>query len=430
MKSAFTSLLRATAFLIIGGFIGFWLSDTIKDARLMFSAASTQSTASAAWKDFAQRIEAVGNRILEDDFANTTDRDRAEGIRQLAHVIVDGLRWEFDNASPEFTGLLVNNTDTSGWGGPNVDNKYLRGRIDGESTYILTGNIAGLEDIAIQSSKGDLHMGQIGASATLDLSSLLVSDNGDFTIIISPEQQQGNWIKQGEDHTILSIRAYYYDWTKHSDGKFYLVKDGNQGLAPSPLTEAEAAQRLANATHWIETGLVGWDKWLKLALSGAQDNVANGPRTVGGGSSTLLYGSVPFAMKADQAMIIELENPQASYYSYQTYTYSWFDAGDYANRQTSLNHTQTRTDSDGKIRYIASVKDPGVANWIDLEGRSKGMITFRYMNANNPQQPEVTVVPLSELPSHLPADTAIVSKDERRSTIAIRQKHVQHRFHN
>lgn len=191
MKSAFTSLLRATAFLIIGGFIGFWLSDTIKDARLMFSAASTQSTASAAWKDFAQRIEAVGNRILEDDFANTTDRDRAEGIRQLAHVIVDGLRWEFDNASPEFTGLLVNNTDTSGWGGPNVDNKYLRGRIDGESTYILTGNIAGLEDIAIQSSKGDLHMGQIGASATLDLSSLLVSDNGDFTIIISPEQQQG-----------------------------------------------------------------------------------------------------------------------------------------------------------------------------------------------------------------------------------------------
>jgi len=76
MKSAFTSLLRATAFLIIGGFIGFWLSDTIKDARLMFSAASTQSSASAAWKDFAQRIEAVGNRILEDDFANTTDRDR------------------------------------------------------------------------------------------------------------------------------------------------------------------------------------------------------------------------------------------------------------------------------------------------------------------------------------------------------------------
>ncbi len=430
MKSAFASVLRATAFLIIGGLIGFLLSDTIKDAKLMFSAASTQSSASAAWKDFAQRIEAVGNRILEDDFPNVTDRDRAEGIRQLAHVIVDGLRWEFDSASPEFTGLLVNNTDTSGWGGPNVDNKYLRGRIDGKSTYILTGNIAGLEDIAVQSSKGDLHMGQIGASATLDLSTLSISDNGDFTITISPDQHTGNWIKQGEDHTILSIRAYYYDWTKHRDGIFYLVKDGNQGLAPATLTEAEAAQRLANATHWIETGLVGWDKWLKLALAGAEDNVANGPRTVGGGSSTLLYGSVPFAMEADQAMIIEVEDPQASYYSFQTYTYSWFDAGDYANKQTSLNHRQTKTDGDGKIRFVASIQDPGVANWIDLEDRNRGMITFRYMNAKNPQQPVVILVPFSEIKSHLPADTATVSEEERKSAIAIRQKHVQHRFHN
>ena len=268
MKLNVLSLFKAVLLLIVGGIVGYLLSDTITDTRRMFSQAASHDNAREAWEEFSDRINAVADRMLKSDFPNQTDRQRAEGIRQLAHVIVDGLRWEFDNASPEFTGLLVNNTDTSGWGGPNVDNKYLRGRIDGDSTYTLTGNIGQLYDLAIQTNKGDLHMGQVGASETLDMSELVVDAQGNFTVTISPEPQSGNWIQQGPDHTILSIRAYYVDWEKHGSGQFYLVREGSQGEAPPPLSEKEAAQRekdaaesanrakstfLANMSHEIRT---------------------------------------------------------------------------------------------------------------------------------------------------------------------------------
>jgi hypothetical protein len=69
-------------------------------------------------------------------FPHDSDRDRAEGFRQLAHMIVEGLRWEFDHGDAQFPSLMVSNTDTTGWGGPNVDNKYLRAKINGQSTYL------------------------------------------------------------------------------------------------------------------------------------------------------------------------------------------------------------------------------------------------------------------------------------------------------
>jgi len=326
--------------------------------------------------------------------------------------------------------LMVSNTDTTGWGGPNVDNKYLRARIDGASTYVLSGNVADLREIAIQTNKGDMHMGKIGASETFDLSKLTLDEAGNFSVRISPDPQQGDWIAQGEDHTILSIRAYYLDWAARDSSVFYLVKEGKEGLAPPPLSEAEAATRLGNAAHWIESNVVGWNKWLKLATLNATPNEPGEPRSVGGGSSTLLYGSVPFSLDPGTALVVEVDDPQASYFSFQTYRYGWFDAGDFANRQTSINSHQAHRGSDGKIRFVASSQDPGVPNWIDLEGRPSGLIVYRYMNAKNAQPPRVAVVPDTEVREQLPADTPIVGEDERRSAIAVRQRHVRWRFHN
>lgn len=430
MRSIFVSTLRMIFLVIVGIFIGIFVANPINDMVRILSPGATQNKAEAAWEDFGRTIARVSSRILEEDFPSLSDRDRAEGIRQLSHVIVDGLRWEFDHSSAEFTSILVNNTDTSGWGGPNVDNKYLRGRIDGKSTYVLTGNVSQIAEIAIQTNKGDLHQGQIGSSATMDLAMIEADEKGDFKIFISPERHEGNWIKLAPDHTILSLRVYYYDWRTAESGRFSLVKQGHEGLAPPALTEAEAAQRVANASRWIESNILGWDKWQKLAMASAEENKANGPRSVDGGSSTLLYGGIPFSLQKDEALIIEIVDPQARYYSIQTYTYGWFDAGDYANRQTSLNQFQTHQSSDGVIRYVACGSDPGVANWIDIEERNRGLLTYRYMGAKNPQRPTVKKVAIAELANYLPADTVRVTKEQRKNNIALRQRHVQQRFHN
>ena len=129
-------------------------------------------------------------------------------------------------------------------------------------------------------------------------------------------------------------------------------------------------------------------------------------------------------------MLVELPDPQATYFSLQTYTHGWFAPGDYANRQTSLNNTQLLADSDNVYRIVLSAQDPGVANWIDTEGRSRGLLVYRYMQALTPETPSVQLLSLDELSERLPSDTARVDESERRAAISIRQKHIQHRFHN
>jgi len=426
-----TRLVGAVALVLLGGVLGYWLSDGITDVRKMYAPPPTKTDAAAAWDDFAERIGALGHRILQDDFPNETDADRAEGIRHLVHMIVEGLRWEFVHGRSEPASLMISNTDSTGWGAPNVDNKYYRARIDGTSTYTLMGNVDSLHDIAIQTNKGDIHQGQVGASETLDLSTITVDGDGDFSITIGPEEPpEGNWLQSRPEDTFLSIRSYFVDWERGDAGQFYLVENGREGLAPAPLTEAEAAARLGRAANWIEANVVGWNRWFRMVLMGTKENEPIAPRLVDGGSSTLLYGGIPMDLPEGMAMVIEIEDPRADYFSFQTYRLGWYSAGDYANRQTSLNRHQTHVGSDGKIRFVVSSKDPGVPNWIDTEGRSDELVVFRYIKADNPQLPKVTLVPEPDVLSLFPSDTPTVSAEERRATIATRQRHVQHRFHN
>ena len=52
---------------------------------------------------------------------------------------------------------------------------------------------------------------------------------------------------------------------------------------------------------------------------------------------------------------------------------------DYANRAVSLNRVQTETDDEGNFTMILAHQDPGVANWLDTEGRNSGTIYWRFL---------------------------------------------------
>ena len=46
----------------------------------------------------------------------------------------------------------------------------------------------------------------------------------------------------------------------------------------------------------------------------------------------------------------------------------WYISLDYINHQTSLTADQARVDPDGRIRFVVSERDPGVANWLECTG--------------------------------------------------------------
>ena len=201
--------------------LGYSQSHRIDFLRLIFSEPEVQSSAHEAWQDYLQKMSELGDVILTNEFPNATDRDRAEGFRQLAHMMVVGMLLEFDHADPAFPSFAAHNTDTTGWGGPNIDNKYFRAPIDAQYSYRLTGNVTSLHDVAIQTIEGDFHLGKVGASKVFTAETLTTDDAGYFELTISATKpDSGDWLPFDPTHKQLIMRAYYSDWSKHTDGEF------------------------------------------------------------------------------------------------------------------------------------------------------------------------------------------------------------------
>jgi hypothetical protein len=111
----------------------------------------------------------------------------------------------------------------------------------------------------------------------------------------------------------------------------------------------------------------------------------------------------------------------------------WYISLDYINHQTSLTADQARIDPDGRMRFVISERDPGVANWLELTGHQRGYVQIRWQRLTRdlePQDgPEVSIVAFSELPDSLPFyDDARVSAVQWRARIAARQAAIAERM--
>ena len=98
-----------------------------------------------------------------------------------------------------------------------------------------------------------------------------------------------------------------------------------------------------------------------------------------------------------------------------------FNAIDFVGRQSSLNGHQACIDSDGKFRAVIAHRDPGVPNWLDTAGFNRGTAIGRWYGCSSHPMPTLERVPLARLREHLPADTPVVSAQQRSETLQARR---------
>jgi len=103
----------------------------------------------------------------------------------------------------------------------------------------------------------------------------------------------------------------------------------------------------------------------------------------------------------------------------------------YATRQTSLNATQAQAASDGRLYFVLSAEDPGVPNWIDIEGSPQGLLFLRWQGLPAPlpasANPTAQLVPLASVRDALPSDTPTVSSAARDKQLDQRNRAVARR---
>ena len=380
--------------------------------------------ATESWQEFCQRLSDLGTTVLADQMT-TGPRDQAEGLRCLTRQVTFALQHAMEFRDPDFPAFHRFDDDVTKWGGPNADNNYLRCAIDPAGTYRLTADVGGCREAILSLGEGDMQLGQYRVFSEVSLRDLTIGDD-QLEIVISPDKHPGNWMATDPIVRQLSIRVYVVDWLADAIPEFHIERLDRDDDRPAVLDIERAGAALDEAASWVETSMPFWLRYIERARGA--DNTLFSPGGAKGGAVNIVYGAGYWNLTDDEAWVITFDQPEAFHWSVQTHTWPWFESGDLAHAQTSLNDLQTHIDADGKVRIVVSHHDPGVPNWIDTEGRPTGMVAYRWIWATTTPTPDGEVVALADVKRLLPADHPVTTPDDRREALARRRHAIHRRF--
>ncbi|MGH0038519.1 MAG: DUF1214 domain-containing protein [Myxococcota bacterium] len=379
-----------------------------------------------AWRDWCDRLKEAGEAILGEGFP-ADPRDRAEGFRWLTRLVVHAVQLEVEAGDPRHPSLLRYETPHNQWGGPNPDNAYLRANVDPRHRYRVWGDVRGVRQAIFSLHEGEMHLGELGVFGERSLDQLEVGGDGRLEIRLGGEEQPGNWMPLDPRARIFSIRVYQSDWERDAAPAFHIERIGQEGVPRPALDPAFVARALDRAATWVERSVPFWNDYTAKGWSRATPNVANPPRPAPGGARDILYGSCFWELGDDEALHVETRVPDADYWGFSIHTLGWLESGDFAERQTSLNDHQAHVDPDGRVRIVLAHRDPAVPNWIDTEGRRRGLLVYRFVWARDEPLPEAKVIPLGDVRAHLPRDHPSIDPATRRAALSRRREAVWNR---
>ena len=260
-----------------------------------------------------------------------------------------------------------------------------------------------------------------------DLDELELAPDGTFEVIFSgarPTGHEGNWLYLHPEARFILFRQFAYDWGRERDARLAIERLDVPPLKPPLSPQAidrglrelfggyvERLSRLCirAVRRTAEAGLVN-----RFALEDFADlgNSRSWPQR---------YWSAVYDFAADEALILETELPKSHHYwNVQVIDELWNQV-ELLYRQSSLNGSQARLDSDGRFRAVVAASDPGVPNWLDTGGNLYGMLIGRWYRCDSHPLPTLTRVKLAQVKAHLPAETPHVCAAERAAALCGRR---------
>lgn len=403
-----------------------WFTGNIDKALLTDEYDDPRIADGTAWAGFAAAVARVGEQLARHDIPRA-DVDLAAGYRHLLVLLGTGLNqalFPADPFAPNFG--AVTRTDIFKWGLDCPDCAYRTTPIRGDLTYRIIGNVGSVRYLSFQANEGMANHGNI-RNDELDC-----DPDGNFELLVGPDAGPGNRLVTPPGTDMLISRQFFSDWDTEEAAEFEIeLVSPRPADAPKDLSIAtpnRVARQLdalgtwleANAKFWIDVEVLGQanrrnafdDATVKSEMGGAEENI-NG------------WGH--YDLGPDEALIVEAVPADARYWSLDIGNF-WWESLDYATRHTSINDSQAVIDDDGVFRAVVAHRDPGVPNWLDTMGHTKGPLLFRWVVADHGPAAITTVVPFADIRDHLPASTPTVTPEERAETIARRHRAVQKRF--
>jgi hypothetical protein len=387
----------------------------------------TDSVAVAGWNELLDSLRDLPAQLLaklpqsmRDDpqIRQEVGRLMLEALTSSALDVIGG-----DGDHPSFLPQIGQVLDV---GQPNADTIYRVARVTPGGTYRLRG---------MRGSLRLANIGQVGARpgptrVYHDLNALQVDSLGRFDVLLSPVRPagyDGDWWQLEPSTTKLLLRLVSDDWSRERDPTITIERI-DQPVGRPRRSAADLEQRLRSlpgATAFIAQLFI--DHVEQLRSQGYVNKLRVFDTAQLGGLTGQFYYEGAYDLRDDEALIVEAKVPAHCVYRSIILTNEIYETTDWYDNQSSLNDSQAQPDSDGVLRIVVSERDPGVANWLDTAGYSRGVIQGRWTSCSEQPVPNVRKVALTDLRSSLPALTHLVTPDERTRQIRERRFLLQQR---
>lgn len=303
---------------------------------------------------------------------------------------------------------------------PTADNKYTLLAVRGESYTVTITPRPGTKVVTFVPMSGNIMDGKfISTGVSYDLTQFTPNADGTYTVVISPDQQPGNWVNSTGAQTIL-MRDTTTDWGIPHDTILIKQQSSSSQFKLPVLSESQVAAVLAG----VADNVSGFNssvtnKGIQAVWAAVPENTFTviKPTTSAVGGPILpgqLTSIGHFNLQPDQALVVKVPTVSAGYVAAQL-TNIWQLDLPYVTAQSSLNGSNIFQADDGYTYYVVSATNPGVANWLDNGGVINGSVTLRFQDVNGTLDNNAVtaqVVPISDVRLHLPADTPTVTPQQ------------------
>jgi hypothetical protein len=351
-----------------------------------------------------------------------TDQDRLEGYDYLAGRIRMAMQMAFDYDLDR--PLFVNPTHQfSRQGLDNPDAIYFNAFLREGVEYVVRGRRGTSADLSFQVMGGQYSADSAATSLmAFDDRELDVQPDGsfEFTYVAEPGAKS------------MIVREVFNDWDTEERGTLTIERADKLGQPAKQLTRDLLAKKYDVAARSLVGSIQTWFAFPHFFQYKEPVNTLTAPQSTPGGLASQRSSIGHYELDDDQALVITVPRCEDCSYQGAQVGSDWYASTDYETHQTSLTKAQAVTDPDGRLRFVVSEQNPGIANWLETTGHRTGSLMLRWQRlerdlAQEADGPSVEVVPFADLAEHLP-HYCTITDEEYAARIAARQRAVARRM--
>ena len=328
--------------------------------------------ATAAFNELIDTLNAIRDDYILSEERFRDDLERVEGYRYVTHLLSEAseLLAEADTERPRFSSIV---SPARKFLGDNPDALYQQAVIRGDRSYRVTGRRDGQVYISFTVHGAD-PAGGINGPVLADINhhDIDIDADGNFELILSPNEHPGNWLKIDQRARFVFVRNYFLnELSAQNDPNVHVwinIEPLDDPGSPAPLSDADFASRLRDATAFLHAGTLGlrmFDADSTEPFSSNELNTVGTPWSFrnanidAAGAVDIFYSSGRFDLAPGKALVMEGTLPHCEFVNVMLWNVH-MQTLEYRFRQCSLNETQMKLDGDRGYRPIdVSWRDAG-----------------------------------------------------------------------